>query len=362
MPTPAKGARLWLKRAYGSRKGAWYIKDGDRRIALGRGAHEREEAERDLADYLAAKYRPERGGARDPQAVAIADVVNIYATDVGPSVKQPKELAQRLEAILDFFGEQRLAEVTAQSCRAYAARRGSDSMARRELEDLRAAINHAHAEGVISAPVRVTLPPRSSPRERWLTRSEAARLLWAAWRYREVQKGKPTDRRSRQHVARFILVGLYTGTRSAAICAASFQPAIGRGHVDLDRGVFYRRPAGVSETKKRQPAAMLPPRLLAHMRRWADKGIAARAVVEFEGRPVKSVRKAFSRAARAAGLEGVSPHVLRHTAASWAMQGGANVYATADFLGMTVETLQRVYGHLRPDHHAGVVKAMTGKR
>jgi integrase len=118
----------------------------------------------------------------------------------------------------------------------------------------------------------------------------------------------------------------------------------------------------VSETKKRQPAAMLPPRLLAHMRRWADKGIAARAVVEFEGRPVKSVRKAFSRAARAAGLEGVSPHVLRHTAASWAMQGGANVYAAADYLGMTVETLQRVYGHLRPDHHAGVVKAMTGKR
>src|ERR1700734_2937359 len=157
MPTPAKGARLWLKRAYGSRKGAWYIKDGDRRVALGRGAHEREAAERDLSDYLAAKYRPERGGARDPQAAAIADVVNIYATDVGPSVKSPKELAQRLEAILDFFGEQRLAEVPAQSCRAYAASRGSDSMARRELEDLRAAINHAHAEGMILAPVRVTL-------------------------------------------------------------------------------------------------------------------------------------------------------------------------------------------------------------
>jgi hypothetical protein len=44
------------------------------------------------------------------------------------------------------------------------------------------------------------------------------------------------------------------------------------------------------------------------------------------------------------------------------MQGGANVYAAADYLGMTVETLQRVYGHLRPDHHAGVVQAITGKR
>jgi integrase len=362
MPPPAKGARLWLKRAYGSRKAAWYIKDGDERIALGRGADERAAAERDLADYIAAKYRPERAGGRDPQAVAVADVVNVYAADVGPSVKRPKELGQRLEALLNVFGDKPLGEVTAQSCRVYAASRGSDSMARRELEDLRAAINHAHKEGMISAPVRVTLPRRSAPRERWLTRSEAARLIWAAWRYREVQKGEETGRRSRRHVARFILVGIYTGTRAGAICAASFRPAIGRGHVDLERGVFYRRAQGASETKKRQPAAMLPPRLLAHMRRWADKGIASRAVVEFDGRPVKSVRKAFARAAKAAGLEGVSPHVLRHTAASWAMQGGANVYAAADYLGMTVETLQRVYGHLRPDHHAGVVAAMTGKR
>jgi hypothetical protein len=58
-------------------------------------------------------------------------------------------------------------------------------------------------------------------------------LIRAAWRYREVQKGKLTDRASRQHVARFILVGLYTGTRSGAICGAALSPAIGRGCVDL---------------------------------------------------------------------------------------------------------------------------------
>jgi hypothetical protein len=33
--------------------------------------------------------------------------------------------------------------------------------------------------------------------------------MWAARRYRELQKGKPTDRQSRQHVARFVLVALY---------------------------------------------------------------------------------------------------------------------------------------------------------
>ena len=39
-----------------------------------------------------------------------------------------------------------------------------------------------------------------------------------------------------------------------------------------------------------------------------------------------------------------------------------NLYAAADYLGMTAETLERVYGHLRPDHHAGVGHAITGKR
>jgi hypothetical protein len=98
-------------------------------------------------------------------------------------------------------------------------------------------------------------------------------MIWAAWRYREVQKGKDTDRRSRRHVARFMLVALYTGTRSSAVCGAGIRPAIGRGHVDLESGLFYRRAPGARETKKRQPTIRLPDRLLAHMRRWERLGL-----------------------------------------------------------------------------------------
>ena len=50
-------------------------------------------------------------------------------------------------------------------------------MARRELEDLRAAINHHRREGLCNAIVDVVLPPKSQLAERWLTRSEAARLI-----------------------------------------------------------------------------------------------------------------------------------------------------------------------------------------
>jgi hypothetical protein len=71
---------------------------------------------------------------------------------------------------------------------------------------------------------------------------EAARLLKAAWRLRQPWRGQPSDRPTAQHVARFILVALYTGTRAAAICSAPLAPNAGAGFIDLDNGVFYRRP------------------------------------------------------------------------------------------------------------------------
>ena len=254
-----------------------------------------------------------------------------------------------------------LAEVTGQTCRAYAASRSTEQAARRELEDLRAAINHHRKEGLCHQIVGVWLPPKAQARERWLTRSEAAALIWSAYRYREVQKGKETDRRTRRHVARFILVALYTGTRSSAVCGAALRPTVGRGYVDLERGVFYRRAQGARETKKRQPPVRLPDRLLAHLRRWERQGIAKGSVVEFNGEPVKSVKKAFGRAAADAGLDGVTPHILRHTAATWGMQNRGDPWELAGLLGMSVEVLLRVYGHHHPDHQADAASAVTAR-
>lgn len=121
------------------------------------------------------------------------------------------------------------------------ARTVSEGGARRELEDLRAAINDAIEDGLTREMVKVTLPPKSEPRERWLTRSEAARLLLAAWRKREVQtvhmgsrRGERVEgRRVGKHLARNILVALRTGTRSGPICGASFIPEVGRPWMEL---------------------------------------------------------------------------------------------------------------------------------
>jgi integrase len=365
MPRHSKGARLWLqpaRRNHGRivEQAVWVIRDGDVKRSTGFGQGRAAEAERALADYIAAKYRAPRVSNRDPAACKIADVVAIYAEDVAHKHARPQETAARLGKILDFFGETTLAGINRKSCDSYVRQRGAQAAARRELEDLRAAIRHHWEAGLCVALTPVVLPERGQARGRWLTRSEAARLLWAAWRLRQHWRGKPSDRATAQHVARFILVGLYTGTRAGAICGAALMPTVGRGYVDLDIGVFYRRATGARETKKRQPPVRLPPRLLAHLRRWQRRRLAVRSVIEWNGEPVRRINKAFRSVREAAGLgPEVVPHTLRHTAITWQAQLGVPMHEICGFFGITPEMFDRVYGHHHPDYQANAVNALS---
>jgi integrase len=362
MPTRSKGARLYLRPGDKERAPSWVILDAGRRISTGFTAGQRAEAEGRLAEYLADKHRPSRERGLDPASIPIADVLSIYIADAAARIADTSKLAWRVEALARFFGTMTLADINGPLCRSYAAQRGSDANARRELEDLRAAINHHRREGLCDRIVEVVLPPKAPARERWLTRSEVARLLWAAWRYREPYRGAGTAKRPRQHVARFILAALYTGSRSAAVTGAALHKTDGRGYVDLAEGVFYRRAVGRAETNKRQPTVRLPDRLVAHMRRWHAKGISTHSVIEYEGRAVASIKKAFRHVAKDADLEGVTPHTLRHTAVSWAMQNGAEPYHVGGFFGLSPQMIARVYGHHSPDHQRGVADALTRKR
>jgi integrase len=217
----------------------------------------------------------------------------------------------------------------------------------------------------------VLLPPKGEPRDRWLTRDEASALIWHCWRYREKQsvhagtaKGKLifTTKRPLRHIARFILMGIYAGTRASAIATASPYRQQGRSFVDLDRAIFYRKPIGKRATNKRQTPAPVPPRLLAHIRRWTRLKLIADCFVEFNGKPVGSVKKGFRSAVRLAGLPGkVTPHTLRHTAATWLVQRGVPVREAAGVLGMSAEVLLRTYGHHHPDFLHGAANAITSK-
>lgn len=98
---------------------------------------------------------------------------------------------------------------------------------------------------------------------------------------------------------------------------------------------------------------------MAHLRRWRRR---QQYVVEWNGKPVERIDRAFGAVVTDAKLgDDVTPHTLRHTSATGLMMENADLWEAAGYLGMTVETLQRVYGHFRPEHNSGVRKIM-GRR
>jgi integrase len=65
---------------------------------------------------------------------------------------------------------------------------------------------------------------------------------------------------------------------------------------------------------------------------------------------VGELRWAFDPAAKAIGVEGLTPHQLRHSCASLAISAGANVKVLQSLLGHKTATLTLDrYGHLFPD-------------
>jgi integrase len=382
MPRPRKGARLWLRPERRDSTGklisrpTWFILDAGRHIATGCASGEVAAAESKLAEYIANKYTPVRK-ERELTEIRVADVLSIYVDDCAPDEAvdrtQRKRFDARIGRLNDWWGDKLLSEMNESTCKQYAKARGKPGGARRDLEDLKAAITHHQRKGFHRGMVVVTLPKKGPPRDRWLTRSEAAALLRACWRYREVQrthcgvrKGQPvaTDKRPLRHLARFILIGLYTGTRAGAIASASPFRGEGRSFVDLERGVFYRLAQGRKATKKRQPPAPIPQRLLAHLRRWAKADMGKQTYfVEWAGEPVSSVKTAFKHAVTLAKLTGkVCPHTLRHTAATWLMQNGVDIWTAAGFLGMSAEMVDRVYGHHHPDYLSKAADALGYRR
>ena len=328
MPRPRKPARLWLRPAEGSRPAEWLILDGGGQIRTGCGAGDLEGAEQRLAAHVAGKAPPEPAGA-DP---AIADALAYYATVVakrGLSKDQWRDFKKRVEHLILDFGATPIRKLTGADCRAYAEERTATT-ARRELEDLRAALRLYEAEKGGPTPCTIPLPDKRPPRPDWLTRAQLAALVWAAWRNPEAK-----------HVARFTLVAYYTCSRPGAVLGAKLS--------QVEGDLFYRAPKGGRVTKKRQPPVRMPTGLASHIRRWVRDKAARRHLIEANGAPVGDIHKAWATACTRAKVK-ATPHTLRHTGVTHLLQNGVTVWEVAGFAGMTVETVDRVYGHHCPDH------------
>ncbi len=105
--------------------------------------------------------------------------------------------------------------------------------------------------------------------------------------------------------------------------------------------------------RKAKPKARLHDRLVPHLQRWraADMARGITHVIHYGGMPIVKLRRSWSAVAREAGATRADgPHIMRHTAATWLLQSGVPMAEASGYLGMTTDTLERVYGHHSPAH------------
>lgn len=235
------------------------------------------------------------------------------------------------KAILPHFGELLPSEILPDTCRAYIARRRSqgrqDGTIWTELGHLRTVLTWSAKHRHIDHAPHVERPPKPKSKDRYLTRPEAMRLVGAA----------------DGHIKVAILLMLTTACRVGAALDLTW-----------DRVDFERRQINLQlpDTTTRKGRAVVPMNdTLLNVLQDARKAALTDNVVEWAGEPVASIKKGFRLAVARAGLQGVTPHVLRHTAAVWMAAAGRPIPEIAQYLGHSNPSITfKVYARYQPDH------------
>lgn len=331
-----------------SRAGRYYVRwwqAGWHRISAGTG--DRREAERFLAQFIAGTLEPP-----PPAIPTVGAILDGYLADRKPMVASYATLEYACAALRRHLGDLTPEHLTVARSRLYARQRRaeghmvgpadakrrkptSDGTIAREVVTLRSALRWAERQRWIASAPYIEAPSAPPPRDRWLTRDEAQRLLNAC---------------QMPHVRLFVALGLYTAARAGALLDLTWD------RVDLVRGVIDL--GSGTGNKRRNPvpvADALRPYLLE-----ARAGATTDYVIEHGSKAVGSIKTGFNAACRRAGLEAVTPHILRHTAATWMVEAGVPVAEVARFLGNTEKMIEKVYGKHSPNYLRGAARALTG--
>ena len=342
MPRRSKGPYLHFSK----RRGVWYIhinEHGGRR-ELSTGTADAGEAEAALGDFLAERRDASPSRRTPPGRTMIADVLADWYSERGEAMPQQASTKARVSNLLDYWGKMTVADITTARCLAYARTRGAAAgTIRRELGTLRAAGNYAVQERRLTEMHFIRLPKAPPGRERWLTRSEAAKLLRAA-----------LDTRAdvRTYLPLFIILGLYTGARHEALLSLRWP------QVNLEAGLIDFNPPGRTRTSKGRPIIKLSSRMVSHLKRARRLGSDLGHVINDGGESMTRVDSAFGSAAKRAGLVGVTPHVMRHTVGTWLAMKGVPLFEIGQWLGHSDARTTKLYAHHHPDHQEASVAAM----
>lgn len=281
---------------------------------------DRAEAERRLKDAL-----------KKPVGDTITNAIAAYLEEKKHTARGFQGMASATKPVIRSWGHLRPDQIDKPLCRSYIAKRRKEGVGDgtiiKELSVARAATKGLGAT--------FQLPSAPPPRDRYLTKAEVDRLIEAA---------------ELPHIRLFILLAWSTAARASAILDLTWD------RVDFARGQI-RLADGRSGGKGRATVGMTD-RARAALAE-AKEAATSEWVVEWAGERVRSVKRAFSTAADLAGLEDVTPHVIRHSAAVAMAESGTSMAEIAQVLGHTDPKVTfKTYARFSPGHLKKAMRAL----
>lgn len=291
----------------------WNEPDGRRR-RYRLAAHTAKEAEREARALIVRQTAPQEG-------VTVETVWAAYRAEKAGRAIDAK-MAVTGKNVLPHFGHLSPAQITVADCRAYVDKRRALGRAEytihTELGNLRTCLAWAAEGGMIPKAPQIERPAAPPPRDRYLTRDEAERLIAAA-----------VD----PHIRLAIILMLTTAGRIGAILDLTWD------RVDLDRGVIR---LAANEIGPKKGRATVPINATARAALEAAR-VAARTdyVIEWGGRRVGSIKTGFAAAVKRSGIEHCTRHDLRRSAGRFMVENGVPIEEVATYLGHTNPSITR---------------------
>ncbi len=267
-----------------------------------------------------------------PKGRTVADLWQAYTLDnTGKAVLVT--MGHTWKALKERFGTRNGESITKEDCRAHTADRRkagiSDGTIHTELGHLRTVLVWSERSRLINKAPAIERPAKPAPKDRYLTRDEARRIIEAA---------KTPHLKTAMHLM------LGTAARITALLELTWD------RVDLQRKLIHLR--NPNDPVKRKGRAIVPINGTLHAALLeARKGALTNHVIEWASAPVASIKRGIQTAAKDANVPKVSAHVFRHTAAVWMAEAGVPMEEISQYLGHSnVEITRRVYARYSPDY------------
>lgn len=308
------------------------------------GETERGEAQEFLKAFLLEHDRPDEA---KPDQISVATVLATYWEKHAQHLPSAEAIEIRINRLNRFYGPSAVSAVNSRSDERFKEKCLNEGLAIGTVNlhrgVLRAALKRAVRLGELAVAPFVPSDREPAARAKFLTRQQVAKMIRAA-------RENPDWR----HLVTFIRLAVYTGARRGAILQLTWD------RVDLKAGTVDYRLPGVRHDRKRRAVAALPARLTRHLRH-LQRTAAHEHVITYNSKPIKNPRRAFRLIAKAAGAPGVTPHILKHTAATLMLRV-ASAWVVSGQLATSMRTLQNVYGkHMVEDQRtAAEAVAMSG--